>query len=94
MRQTAIVPSAVVPLVHPLWPGSALRNQRFVGPRGNQHTFTRRPGEHAACSLDDPEQISPKDHTRTSSKLSWVRLADRLPEYLETRQEEQPSRKA
>lgn len=37
------------------------------------------------CSLDDPEQLPPKDHTRTSSKLNWVRLADRLPEYLESR---------
>ena len=37
------------------------------------------------CSLDDPAQLSPKDHTQTSSKLSWILLADQLPEYLENR---------
>jgi hypothetical protein len=39
------------------------------------------------CSLDDPEQLPPKDHTRTSSRLSWVKLADRLPQYAEARAE-------
>ena len=28
---------------------------------------------------------TPKDHTRTSSKLGWVKLADLLPEYPERR---------
>ncbi|HSV58781.1 MAG TPA: GFA family protein [Variovorax sp.] len=37
------------------------------------------------CSLDDPERLPPKDHTRTSSRLSWVRLADGLPAYPEAR---------
>jgi hypothetical protein len=37
------------------------------------------------CSLEEPERVPPKDHTRTSSKLSWVRLADGLPEYREVR---------
>jgi hypothetical protein len=39
------------------------------------------------CSLDDPEAVAPRDHTRTSSKLSWVQLADALPQYQESRQE-------
>ena len=33
------------------------------------------------CSLDNPEGITPKDHTWVSSKLSWVRLRDDLPQY-------------
>jgi hypothetical protein len=37
------------------------------------------------CSLDDPERLPPDDHTRTSSKLGWVKLADSLPEHHETR---------
>jgi hypothetical protein len=37
------------------------------------------------CSLDDPERLPPADHTRTSSKLSWVRLSDSLPQHLEAR---------
>lgn len=36
-------------------------------------------------SLDDPNAVPPKDHTRTSSRLAWVRLADGLPEYREAR---------
>lgn len=39
------------------------------------------------CSLDNPEALSPKDHTRTSSQLSWVKLADGLPSYPQSRQE-------
>jgi len=37
------------------------------------------------CSLEAPEQVPPKDHTRTSSKLSWIRLADGLPDFAEER---------
>ena len=37
------------------------------------------------CSLDDPEDVAPKDHTRVSSKLSWVRLDDELPVFKEER---------
>ena len=33
------------------------------------------------CSLDNPEALPPTDHTRTSSKLSWIQLADGLPRY-------------
>lgn len=37
------------------------------------------------CSLDDPEQVPPQDHTFTRSKLAWVRLADGLPTHAATR---------
>ena len=37
------------------------------------------------CSLDDPEQVPPRDHTRAATKLSWVKLADGLPVYPEQR---------
>jgi hypothetical protein len=37
------------------------------------------------CSLDDPEGLPPEDHTRTSSKLRWIKLADGLPEHREAR---------
>ncbi len=37
------------------------------------------------CSLDDPERVPPRDHTRTSNRLAWVKLADGLPEYPERR---------
>jgi hypothetical protein len=32
------------------------------------------------CSLDEPFRVPPKRHIYTSSKLSWIRLADGLPE--------------
>jgi len=37
------------------------------------------------CSTDAPEMLAPKDHTRTSSKLPWLRLADGLPGFPESR---------
>lgn len=39
------------------------------------------------CSLDDPERLPPEDHTRTSSRLAWIKLADGLPEHREARPE-------
>ena len=41
----------------------------------------------ATCSLDEPNRVPPVDHTRTSSKLEWVTLADGLPQFRESRQE-------
>jgi len=38
-------------------------------------------------SLDDPDQLPPKDHTYVRSRLQWVKLADRLPQYEEIRRE-------
>ena len=40
------------------------------------------------CSLDEPERLPPRDHTQTTSKLTWVKLADQLPQYKESRQKE------
>jgi hypothetical protein len=33
------------------------------------------------CSLDTPESIPPADHSFVRSRLSWIRVADGLPEY-------------
>ena len=33
------------------------------------------------CTLDDPEAFPPAEHVRTSEKLSWIKLGDRLPMY-------------
>jgi len=38
-----------------------------------------------ACSLEDPEQAPPADHTYGRSQLSWVKLDDDLPVYAEAR---------
>ena len=38
-----------------------------------------------ACSLDDPEQVAPKDHIYISNKLGYIKLADSLPQYPESR---------
>ena len=35
----------------------------------------------ATCSLDHPESLPPKDHTQTSSRLSWIQLSDGLPSF-------------
>ena len=32
-------------------------------------------------SMDDPEALKPEDHTWTESRLSWLALNDRLPQY-------------
>jgi hypothetical protein len=61
----------------------------FCSGCGTQLTF-----EHAdfadeidvtTCSLDDPEALPPHDHTRTGSRLSWVRLGDGLRQFAESR---------
>jgi hypothetical protein len=39
------------------------------------------------CSLDDPNWVPPVDHTWTSRRLAWVKLADGLPQFREGRQE-------
>ena len=35
-------------------------------------------------SLDDPNQFAPTDHIWTSSKQSWLRLDDGLPQHVES----------
>jgi hypothetical protein len=50
-----------------------------------EHADTPEEVDVTTCSLDDPEQFPPKDHTHTSSKLHWIELADDLPRYREAR---------
>jgi hypothetical protein len=66
----------------------------FCAHCGTQLTF-----EHAdfpdeidvtTCSLDDPNALPPEDHTYTASKLSWIKLADQLPEHREGRLPREP----
>jgi len=56
----------------------------FCGRCGTQLTFQRddAPSEVdiTACSLDDPEALTPEDHTFTRSRLTWIRLNDGLSE--------------
>lgn len=37
------------------------------------------------CSLDNPEQLPPHSHIYTGTQLEWVRLADGLPRYSDSR---------
>jgi hypothetical protein len=37
------------------------------------------------ASLDEPERVPPRDHTRTTSMLPWIELADHLPRFPEER---------
>ena len=38
------------------------------------------------CSLLDPELVPPRDHVRTSSRLTWLEPGDDLPAYPEARE--------
>jgi hypothetical protein len=63
----------------------------FCPRRGTQLTFERddllNEIDVTTCSLDEPQLVQPRDHTRTSSKLGWVKLADGFPQYREARNE-------
>jgi len=39
------------------------------------------------CSLDDPESITPEDHTYAGSRLTWVDRMSELPKYTRKRGE-------
>lgn len=39
------------------------------------------------CSLEDPGQVPPRDHTFVRSRLAWVKLADGLPEFPASRED-------
>lgn len=52
-----------------------------------QSTRTAADLDITTCSLDEPAQAAPKDHTFVRSKLSWVAIADDLPTYPTTRPE-------
>lgn len=69
---------------------SSPRATRCFCPRcGSQLTFAS--DGHAdeidvtTCTLDDPEALAPEDHTFVRSRLGWVKLADGLPEYPQSR---------
>lgn len=34
-----------------------------------------------ACSLDEPDTVSPEDHVWCERRVPWVKLADDLPQY-------------
>lgn len=38
------------------------------------------------CSLDEPDRVTPKDHTYIRSRLRWIKPADGLPEYAQARE--------
>ena len=60
----------------------------FCGHCGTQLTFQLEGLEEVdvtTCSLDDPNRLPPKDHTRISSRLAWIAPADGLPEFREGR---------
>lgn len=61
----------------------------FCASCGTPLTFqsTVSPGEIdiTTCSLDEPDQASPRDHTFVRSKPSWVTLGDGRPAYPTTR---------
>lgn len=62
----------------------------FCSKCGTQLTFEHKnfPDEIdiTVCSLDEPNTLPPKDHTRARSMLKWVELADSLPMYADGRQ--------
>jgi len=64
---------------------SAWGTRTFCPECGTQLTFAHSglPDEIdvTTCSLDAPESVPPTDHVRTSSKLSWIQLADELPKH-------------
>ena len=68
---------------------SANVTRSFCPRCGTQLTFqsSRSPDEIdiATCSLDDPELVPPRDHTRVEGRLSWIHLADDLPKFPVTR---------
>jgi hypothetical protein len=69
---------------------SSAKAERTFCPRcGTQLTFRHAdfPEEIdvTICSLDDPERVPPKDHTRVSSKLSWIHVSEALPQFPEAR---------
>ncbi|HEY6724017.1 MAG TPA: GFA family protein [Polyangiaceae bacterium] len=37
------------------------------------------------ASLDEPDRVPPEDHTWVSSKLGWVEISDRLPQFEKAR---------
>lgn len=70
---------------------SAHATRTFCGQCGTQLTFvddaTPADTDVSIGSLDAPDQVAPHDHTFTSGKLAWLKLADGLPEFRRSRSE-------
>ena len=68
---------------------TAKGTRSFCRDCGTPLTFVHEdfPGEIdvTTCSLDAPAELAPLDHVWTSRQLPWVKLADGLPAYGETR---------
>lgn len=68
---------------------SAQGTRSFCGRCGSALTFENAdlPEEIdvTTCTLDNAEQLPPRDHTWVRSRVSWLQLADGLPEYAKTR---------
>lgn len=65
---------------------SSLNVVRTFCPRcGTPLTYQRKDLPHSIDvtlgSLDDPETLTPEDHTWTENRLSWITLGDALPAY-------------
>jgi hypothetical protein len=64
---------------------SARAARTFCGNCGTPLTFQLHAGREeldvTVCSFDDPEALTPEDHTQTAIMLSWIRLADSLPRH-------------
>jgi hypothetical protein len=70
---------------------SAVATRSFCPRCGTQLTFEMAQApdniDITTCSLDDPEAVPPREHIWTSSRLSWMRFADDLPEFRAARED-------
>lgn len=71
---------------------SAQATRSFCPECGTQITFEPdRAGDEidvTICSLDEPHDVGPADHTYTETRLAWVKLADGLPEFPQSRSQD------
>jgi hypothetical protein len=69
---------------------SSKATRSFCAQCGTQISFERDGAEEidvTTCSLDQPGDVPPLDHIHTASRLEWVKLADGLPQFRESRQQ-------
>jgi hypothetical protein len=50
----------------------------MTGPKAREIDVT-------VCSFDNPDMVSPADHTWIEDRLPWIRMADGLPVYAQNR---------
>ena len=68
--------------------------ERSFCPNCGTHLTYGHQGEHGwvdvtICSMDDPEQMAPRDHVWASHRLSWMEHLDELPSCSRSRLEDQ-----